>query len=125
MSRGFVILVTVFLMSVAFIFVWTGIIPEGQIKIPHIPDRPKLAPETAVYRAASQVWIDVASANDGNPKHFICTFYGGDSTNNVESAIFELEGKITALSDVRDLLNFYDGYDVYLKDNRIMVMYYY
>lgn len=112
-------------MSVAFIFVWTGIMPDNQIKLPQTPDRPELAPETAVYRAIGQIWIDVAAADDGDPRHFVCTFYGGDSTNNVESAIFELEGKITALSDVRDLLNFYDGYDVYLKDNRIMVMYYY
>lgn len=111
-------------MLVAFIFVWAGIMPEGQIKIPHIPDRPKLAPETAVYQAASQVWIDVAPANDGNPKHFICTFYGGDSANHVESFTFELEGEVTAVDDVRDMIKFYDGYDIYLKDYRVMTMYF-
>ncbi len=124
MSRGFVISVTGFGLSIALMFFWVGMMPDNPPQIPLSQDRPEWVPETAVYRLIGQTWIDVAAADDGDPRHFVCTFYGAHSSAYVESAAFELEGEITKLEDVRDLLHFFDGSEVYLKDNRIMTMYF-
>lgn len=124
MSRRFVISVTGFGLFVAFMFVWIGMMPDNPPQIPRAGSRPDWVPETAVYRMVTQTWIDVAAADNGNPRHFVCTFYSSYSSKGVEEATFELEGKITSPEDVRDLVQFYDGYEIYMKDDRIMTTYF-
>lgn len=122
MSRKTIAMLISASLSIALMFAWAGLMPENPRPILQSKERPDWVPETAVYRNVTQTWIDVAAADDGDPTHFICTFYDNYTSMGVEKATYELEGAITKVEDVRDLVKFYDGYEIYMKDDRVMFM---
>jgi hypothetical protein len=65
-------------------------------------------------------WIDCFAASD-SANHFACTIYDDYQGSLIYKGMFALKGAHTAVSELKDLLAFYDGESIHLKDRRRMV----
>lgn len=106
---------------------------ESGVGLPNLTtDRPSYVPATAVYSRMDRSWIDVQLSDDGVAEHFRCTIYDGDTLNVarqrhffdnpeiVGGGIYELDGGASGLAQLRRMVYFYDGYDITLRDGRLL-----
>ncbi|MFQ5607975.1 MAG: hypothetical protein ACE5GA_08515 [Candidatus Zixiibacteriota bacterium] len=106
--------------------VWSLILADKSPDLPLTPQRPDGVPQTAVWRNTGQMWFDFAPANDGVEGHVKCVFYyreSLDTTLQVASSVFVLDGAPLSMDELRERVRFYDGVEIHLRGERIMYPY--
>ncbi len=115
MKKIFFLIILIFLIGIILFVFFKYSEPIEPVK------RPANVPSDAVWHGGADGgnWIQCLQIKDST-NIFFCNVYSDFTGDIIYKGLFKLEGKETSIDELKELLGFYSGDYINLKDNRVM-----